>query len=57
MADSVTVVVPLETVYPACPMWMNTLHNFAVKYGLERIQKQLEDMAAARGCILEEAQT
>jgi len=38
--------------YPSCPMWMNTLHAFAVKYGLKRLQQGLETLAENKKCSL-----
>lgn len=52
MADSRTVTVTMTGGYPACPIWMNTLHAFAVKYGLKRLQEQLEKLAESRKCSL-----
>lgn len=52
MVDSKSITVKLVTAYPSCPMWMNTIHAFAVKYGLKRIQQQLETLAESKKCTL-----
>jgi PKD repeat protein len=38
--------------YPACPIWMNTIHAVAVKNGLTRLQQGLETLAESRKCSL-----
>jgi hypothetical protein len=57
MTDSKVITVTLEGAPPpppplACPIWMNTIHTFAVKYGLKRLQQELETLAANKKCTL-----
>ena len=47
---SITIAAPPPL--PACPMWINTIHAFAVKYGLKRIQQELETLAESKKCSL-----
>jgi hypothetical protein len=55
-ADSKTITVTLiegpPPPYPSCPIWMNTLHTFAVKYGLKRLQEEIETLAESKKCSL-----